>query len=420
MKRSGIGVVAAFVLLSGQAATAQNAHTLPLVLSASNPALEGFVRIINRSNQAGTVRIRAIDDTGRRFGPVSLSLSARETANFNSRDLERGNASKGLPSGVGDGQGHWRLELDTALDVGPLAYIRTSDGFVTSMHDVVPSAGSNHYASFFNPGSNQRQRSWLRLINPGAGAAEVTITAHDDAGEPASGGDVRLTLPAGNARTLTAQDLESGAGGFGGRFGDGAGKWQLFISSSRAIQAMSLLMSPTGHLSNLSTTPSGAATPSSPSGGFVIAAAGTTTVRPLETISLNLPGGLGDSDYLIQLDLSGTGTFNAADTIEMAGLTTDQAQLLVASPLTQALPDRNTAHRFSVRARRQSDRALSNTLRFTINDVTIPAHLAGYPSVTLDVVLKAMYSASDDPLLDLGEPSIQPGLTFESARACLH
>ena len=229
---------------------AQNSHTLPLVLPASNAALTGFVRIINNSFQPGTVSITAIDDTGERFGPVTLNLESEQTINFNSRDLEQGNAAKGLPVGVGEGSGSWRLILDSELGITPLAYIRTSDGFVTSMHDVTPET-----IVFFNPGSNTNQVSRLRLINPGTSPAEIEITGRDDAGESAPGGEVRLTLAAGGSRTLTAQDLESGGEGITGRLGEGTGKWQLSVSSNAAIDAVSLLQSPTGHLANLSTTP---------------------------------------------------------------------------------------------------------------------------------------------------------------------
>ena len=230
--------------------------TLPLVLPASESALTGFVRIINRSTQAGSVRVTAIDDTGRRFGPVTLNLESNETVNFNSRDLEQGNVSKGLSGGVGNGQGNWRLEFNTTLDVATLAYIRTSDGFVTSMHNVTPSTDRNHRVRFFNPGSNNRQVSQLRLTNPGTSTARVEITGRDDAGDPAPGGTVRLTVPAGDSRTLTAQALESGGAGLTGNLGDGAGKWSLTVSANRDIDVMSLLQSPTGHLANLSTSPS--------------------------------------------------------------------------------------------------------------------------------------------------------------------
>ena len=39
-----------------------------------------------------------------------------------------------------------------------------------------------------------------------------------------------------------------------GRFGDGAGKWQLFVSADHPIRVMNLLSSASGHLANLSTS----------------------------------------------------------------------------------------------------------------------------------------------------------------------
>ena len=230
---------------------------LPLVTAASNAGQQGVVRIINRSDHASTVDLHAIDDTGRRFGPVSLSLGANATRHFNSEDLERGNPSKGMSGGVGDGSGNWRLELVTDLDIDARAYIRTTDGFVTSVYQVVPEtetddASTSYHVSFFNPASNRNQQSWLRLINPGDADAEVLIDGLDDRGEPPPGGEVSLTLPAGEARLLTAQELEQGGDGFSGRFGDGTGKWQLFVSADHPIQVMSLLQSPAGHLTNLS------------------------------------------------------------------------------------------------------------------------------------------------------------------------
>ena len=226
---------------------------IPLFLSASNPVRQGFARIVNRSDWAGEVRITAIDDVGARFGPVTLELSARRTIHFNSDDLERGNSAKGLARGVGAGQGDWRLQLKSDLNIEALAYVRTADGFVTTMHDVAPAfataAGYAYLAPFFNPGSNTRQVSKLRLVNPSAGTATVLIQGRDDSGftPPA----VRLSLPAGTARTVTTRQLERGEGLSGG-LGDGDGKWQLTVESDAAIQVMNLLEAPTGNLANLS------------------------------------------------------------------------------------------------------------------------------------------------------------------------
>ena len=229
------------------------AYGIPLVTSASRAAQQGFLRIINLSDRTGTVRIHAVDDAGNRAGPVTLSLGARAAQQFNSGDLEFGNADKGLSGGVGGGHGDWRLELSTDLDILPLAYIRTPDGFLTSVHDRAPEADGSHYVAIFNPASNYRQRSLLRLVNPGGESAEVTIDGLDDAGAAPSGGPVRLSLPAGQSTTVSAEQLEDGGPGLRGAFGDGAGKWRLFVTTSVPIHVMSLMDTPTGNLTNLST-----------------------------------------------------------------------------------------------------------------------------------------------------------------------
>ena len=199
------------------------------------------------------------------------------TVHFNSQDLEEGNTSKGLSGGVGDGIGDWRLELSTDLDIEPLAFVRTADGFVTSVHEVVHGGPMRWHVPVFNPGSNTSQRSRLRLINAAGGTAEVTIAGRDDRGEQPPGGEVRLALRADASRSINAQELESGGSRFRGSFGDGIGKWQLFISANRPIQVMSLLESPTGHLSNLSSP--GVAETGAPVGGLRSGRRGCVSVR---------------------------------------------------------------------------------------------------------------------------------------------
>ncbi|MCY4564330.1 MAG: hypothetical protein OXE40_07590, partial [Gammaproteobacteria bacterium] len=220
---------------------------------AAEEAPQGFVRVINHSEKAGQVRIDAFDDSGMAYGPVMLSIDAGATVHFNSGDLERGNAAKGLPEGIGSGPGDWRLQMSTILDVDILTYIRTPDGFLTEMQQTVPAHEARHQVSIFNPGRNREQVSHLRLINPGEEVSEVTITGVDDAGRP--GDAVSLTLAAGESRTFSSQQLQSGSGGLVGRLGAGQGKWRLTVAPTKPILVMNLLKSPTGHLANLSATP---------------------------------------------------------------------------------------------------------------------------------------------------------------------
>ena len=230
------------------------AHLLPL-FPAAGQALEGFARFINHSDTAGTATIYGIDDGGTTYEPITLALRKRGAAHFNSGDLESGNAGKGLSGGLGDREGNWRLLVSSDLDVEALAYIRTSDGFVTTMHEVVRETAIGQHVPFFNPAGNRRQVSHLRLVNPTDNPVNVTVSGRDDAGESPSGSAVHLSLAPGEARSISAPELESGAAsGLSGQLGDGAGKWQLFVSSDASIEVTSLLQSPTGHLANLSTS----------------------------------------------------------------------------------------------------------------------------------------------------------------------
>ena len=230
-------------------------HRAPLFPAMANADRQGFVRVINHSSNDGEVTIVPVDDEGVQGGKVTLSISANNTLHFNSDDLETGNEDKNLTGSSGPPTGgDWRLELESELDIEVLSYIRTSDGFLTAMHDTAPLLGNRHRIAIFNPGQNENQVSLLRLINPGDAAVDVTITGVDDDGET-PGTDVRVSVPAGASRTLSAQELESGGAGFDGALGDGKGKWQLTVEADQPIIAMSLLRSPTQHLTNLSTAP---------------------------------------------------------------------------------------------------------------------------------------------------------------------
>ena len=259
---------------AGAASANTYEHLVPLFPPASDERRQGFVRVINRADAPGEVSITAVDDSGIRSDSVQLSIDARETAHFNSDDLEKGAPDKGLPVGTGTAPGTRRLELASDLDIEVLAYIRTGDGFLTAMHDVVEPAMDGHRVAIFNPGRNDKQVSVLRLVNTGSSESRVTIGGIDDSGVSGSlvsgdtEGTVRVTLPPGEAREVTAAELESveGRGGSDGQsemstplqgaLGTGTGKWQLQITANQPVVVMSLLRSPTGHLANLSTAPS--------------------------------------------------------------------------------------------------------------------------------------------------------------------
>ena len=235
--------------------------TLPYVAPAGGGLHPSLVRVLNDSAQPNTVQVTGYDDTGRRFGPVPLSIAAREAATLTSAALESGGSGF---AGLGDGAGWWRLALSGERPFRAGMYYRTADGFMAELTAPIAGEqdGSGQWAydvGFFNPGSNTAKVSRLRLANPTGQAAQVVIAGRDDRGREAPRGTVRVTLPAQGATTLTARELENGGSGFTGRLGDGAGKWRLTVTADRPVVVMSLLHATrTGHLANLSAIAHGA------------------------------------------------------------------------------------------------------------------------------------------------------------------
>ena len=217
---------------------AESAHTVPYVPSASSEGHAGLVRIESRSSRSGEVRVVAVDDAGQRMEAGRLTLDAGAAIEFETGAMESGDASTGL-TGTGPGQGDWRLELTTELDIEARAYAR-SEGFVTALHDAALLSGEVELP-FFNPGGAAR-RSVLRLANARGEPAAVSVRGVDDAGR--AGGPVTAELGPWEARSYAASELESGsAAGLTGSLGDGDGRWRLTLSADRgSAYATNLLL----------------------------------------------------------------------------------------------------------------------------------------------------------------------------------
>ena len=237
------------LVLSTGFAIAETTHTVPLFLAASNDVRDGFLRLINHSADEAEVEILALDEAGREMGPITLSVEGRHTVHFDSDDLENGDEGDLLSAGVGAGDGDWRLKLTSESDIEVLVYARTSDGFLTTMHDMVPGVENEYEVPIFNPASNNDQVSRLRLINTGEFDASVNITGIDSDGK-SPGEIVVLRVAAGTSREVTATELERDG------FGQGDGRWRLSVVSDQPLIVVNLLETATGHLINLSSTAS--------------------------------------------------------------------------------------------------------------------------------------------------------------------
>ena len=127
----------AALVLCGSAALAER-YTLPLfVTSTTAGASQGVLRILNDTEESGSVEIYAIVDAGTRTGPATVTLNAWTAVEFDAADLASGNPMKGLSTGLGTLSGDVRLEIETELQVVPSAYVRAADGTLSAMHDTV-------------------------------------------------------------------------------------------------------------------------------------------------------------------------------------------------------------------------------------------------------------------------------------------
>ena len=333
-------------LLSLSPAALAEKYELPLFTGSTTSGQQGMVRILNHSDDSGSVSIVAIDDAGTRSSAATLALGALAGVNLGASDLESGNASKGVTGSIGGLQGNVRLEFDTDLAIQVLAYLRTSDGTLSVLHGEVSAAtsgedGSHSYlVPTFNAAQEMSQMSQLRLVNPTGMAATVSIEGRDDSGAVATGGRVGLTLPAGGATTITAQQLEAGGTGLTGQFGAGSGRWRLRLSSDQPIEVISLVESSTGHVANLSTPGRGVmeARPDTPL-SFEDGSAPDNQIYTVDTAisTLALPeatGGNGTLTYSLIPQVSGlafdattrqlSGTPTTADAHSMTYTATDE------------------------------------------------------------------------------------------------
>ena len=244
-------------LTNMSALTPRNAANDPVayfVSPASQTDRETFLRIVNTTPISTTITLSATDDSGHVApnGDILLTLAPGASRQMTSSDLETGNSDKGLSGFFGDGNGNWKVTVSADQTIEVMSLVRTTDGFLTNMSGTVQTVDLQGQASFVNPASNTNQQSTLRIINVSDAQGAITISAVDDSGNAAPGGDVTFNLSAGETRSISSVELESGASDLVGTLGDGTGKWRISVTSDVEVRIMSLIESPGGYVTNLS------------------------------------------------------------------------------------------------------------------------------------------------------------------------
>ena len=221
-----------------------------------NDGRQTHLRVVNRSARGGLVFIAGVDDAGT-WSPdrVSFRLGPWAAREVSVRDLELGGREKGLTGGLGDGAGGWSLIVRSSLDLRVSSLMRAADGRLANLSGLVEgSPGGEHRVPLAVAASDPARESLLRVVNRGGDLDTVTISAVDDAGGVAPGGDLMLTLGPFQAVELTGADLEMGNldKGAHGALGRGAGHWRLTVSSPLSLAVTSLVRTPDGFVTNVS------------------------------------------------------------------------------------------------------------------------------------------------------------------------
>ncbi len=222
----------------------------PDVLLFPSGAAEGLLRIINHSADSGEVKMFGFIGEGSQLLPA-FELASGAAVNFSTRDLTAGNYAKGLAWGF-SGVPH-RIEFRTDLDIEVLVYARAGNGLLTALHAAAPSRrGGLPQFDTVNPGSNRNQASVVRLqaLERGYLGRYFLLQAHDDAGVRR---EVRVLAFDNKPNRFSATELEEAG------LGNGTGKWRIDTlrvgGGEASYKGWSLLETPGGDLSNLSTRP---------------------------------------------------------------------------------------------------------------------------------------------------------------------
>ncbi len=231
------------------APVADNVHRVALFGPADSTGAASKLRLTNRGAQALHANITGVDDTGvSPGGIVSVELEADESVLLAAQELEAGGPN--LLGALGDGEGQWRLRIDSDGDLAVMNLIETSDGRLANLSGVtttVVPARKAHVVTHFPSSAEASTEGVVRIVNRSGNRASIRIQPHDSTGWRYP--SLTLTLGAGEAANLDAWDLEQGnaSKGLAGSTGPGtSGPWRLEILSDTDINVLTFARSADG------------------------------------------------------------------------------------------------------------------------------------------------------------------------------
>ena len=106
----------------------------------SNTGRVSRLRLVNPGEEAAEVSIAGVDDRGRSsVGEVTTTIPAGASRTFTAADLESG--SDGLEGMLGDGEGKWRLMVESAQPIVAMSLLSDTAGHLTNL-STAPGRGS--------------------------------------------------------------------------------------------------------------------------------------------------------------------------------------------------------------------------------------------------------------------------------------
>jgi hypothetical protein len=209
---------------------------------------------------------------------------------------------------------------------------------------------------------------------PSPSPANAAITLSSGASEVSAGGNAGLTWSTTNATGCVASQGWSGAKAASGS-----------ESIGPITAATTFTLTCNGTAGGASDSKSVTVTP-------LLITTDYSKVRPLDTIKLTVnasgpvpPGAT--PGFTVLIDASGMGTFQAQNTVEVAGLVADNTVTL-AAPILEAYQPVTAAARFALKVRREAGGLTSNTLDFRYAPIVIPAGKHGLARASLEIVDK--------------------------------
>ena len=384
-------------------------HRVSLFPSASDGfGRRGMVRVVNRSLASAEVEIEAFDATDRAYERLELALGGEASGQFDSTDLEQGNAEKGLSGSTGAGEGDWWLELSSGSDIEVLSHVDTATGPQSALRGTrgTETATGMRYEALLRGESGE-----LRLLHAGGEPMEVRVSGVDDAGS--SGGEVELTLSPWSVRTLTATALEEGSEGLRGALGAGTGSWRLRLEADGELDVLSLVRGSDGMLWDVSRRgrPAGSsqrtevidATALGRPDLWVTASSNESEVSPGEAFDLRVTAGNGGGYGAPATTLRYYRSADAAITTGDTEVGTDAVEALAASGVSSesiALTAPSTAGMYYYGACADAVPEETNT---TNNCSAAVAVTVREPPAQPDLEVRASLSAS----------AVEPGHAFE-------